>query len=148
MDGSFVTALAALAGAALGGFTSFATSWTTARAQMRAEQYESSKARRQELYKQFIDEASNIYGDALRHDELDLTGFIGLYALTSRMRVLSSQTVIENAVKVIRIITEVYRQPNKTHAELEAMIHNNGGVDLLKDFSDACRTEFETHLSI
>lgn len=114
---------------------------------MRAEQYESSKARRQELYKQFIDEASNIYGDALRHDELDLSGFIGLYALTSRMRVLSSQTVIENAVRAIRIITEVYRQPNKTQAELEAMIRD-GAVDLLKDFSDACRKEFETNLSI
>ena len=114
---------------------------------MRAEQYESSKARRQELYRQFIDEASNIYGDALRHDEMDLSGFIGLYALTSRMRVLSSQTVIENAVRVIRIITEVYRQPNKPQAELESMIHD-GGVDLLRNFSDACRREFETNLSI
>ena len=115
---------------------------------MRAEQYESSKARRQEIYRQFIDEATNIYGDALKHDELDLSGFIGLYALTSRMRVLSSQAVIENAVRVIRIITEVYRQPNKSQAELEAMIHDSSGVDLLRDFSDACRREFETNLSI
>src|SRR5262245_17592402 len=37
MDASYLTVVAALGGAALGGFTSFATSWTTLRAQMKAD---------------------------------------------------------------------------------------------------------------
>ena len=147
MDASYITAVAALGGAALGGFTSFATSWTTLRVQMKADKKASSTSRRQELYKQFIEDASRIYGDALTHEKLELTGIIGLYALISRMRVLSSQLVTENAVKVVRVITDVYKQPNTTPDELDDMIHN-GRVDLLQGFSDACRAELETNLSI
>lgn len=147
MDASYIPAFAALGGAALGGFTSFATSWTTLRIQMRADRNSSSKSRREELYKEFIDQASKNYGDALIHDKLELAGLIGLYALISRMRVISSELVIENAVKVTRAITDIYSQPNKTAKELEEMIQN-GRVDLLQGFSDACRAELETNLSI
>ena len=147
MEVSYVTAFAALGGAALGGLTSFATSWTTVHAQMKAERTASSTTRRQELYKHFIEEASRIYGDALIHDSPDLSGLIGLYALISKLRVLSSPSVIENAVRVAKAISDTYDQPNKTQAELEAMVHS-GRVDLLRDFSYACRNEFETNLSI
>lgn len=148
MDVSYVTALAALGGAALGGFNSFATSWTMARIQMKAEQSANSKSRRQTLYKQFIDEASKIYGDALIHSTLKLSGLIGLYSLISRMRILSSDEVIQNASRVARIITETYHQPNKTPDELELLI-NQDHVDLLQEFSNACRRELESnHLSI
>jgi hypothetical protein len=147
MDTSYVTVVAALGGAALGGFTSFATSWTTLRVQMRANKKASSTSRRQELYKQFIEDASRVYGDALTHEKLELTGLIGLYAHISRMRVLSTQTVIENAIKVVQVITDAYKQPNKTPDEVDDMIRN-GRVDLLQGFSDACRAELETNVSI
>src|ERR1051325_11611944 len=147
MDAGYITALAALGGAAVGGFTSFASSWTTQRAQMNAKRTESSKSRRQKLYKAFIDNASKIYGDALIHDKLELSGLIELYAVLSRMRVLSSDAVIESADKVVRVITETYSQPNKSEIEIEEMIRN-GSIDLLKDFSEACRQEFEMNLRI
>ena len=147
MDSSYVPALAALGGAALGGFTSFASSWTTMRLQMKADRAASSKTRRQKLYREFITQASKIYGDALVHDELELSGLIALYSLISRMRVLSSAPVIDEAVMVTRTISDIYRQPNKTPKELEEMIHN-GRVDLLSKFSDACRQEFETNLPL
>ena len=147
MDPSYVPALAALGGAALGGFTSFATSWTTLHVQMKADGAASSKARRQKLYKEFISEASRVYGDALIHNELQFAGLIGLYSLISRMRILSSVKVIENAVTVTQTISDVYQQPNKTPEELEEMIHN-GRVDLLFGFSEACREEFEKNLPV
>lgn len=147
MDASYITALAALGGAALGGFTSFVTSWTTSRGQLQAQESSTSKSRRQKLYKEFIDKATEMYGDALSHDTLELSRFIGLYALISRMRVLSSADVIESAVKVARSITTIYHQPNKTNDELEALIRD-GAVDLLYEFSHACRQEFESNLSI
>jgi len=117
------------------------------RAQMKAQQTANSKSIRQDLYKRFIEEASRIYGDALIHETLELSGLIGLYALISRMRVLSSQKVIENASRVVQVITDTYDQPNKTPKELESMIHD-GRVDLLQGFSDACREEFERNHSI
>ena len=147
MDAGYITALAALGGAALGGFTSFATSWTTQRVQMNAERAASSKSRRQKLYNAFIDDAAKMYGDALIHDKLELSGLIELHAIVSRMRVFSSVDVIENAGRVVRVITETYSQPNKSPLEIEEMIEN-GTIDLLKGFSEACRREFETNLRI
>ena len=147
MDAGYITALAALGGAALGGFTSFATSWTTQHAQMNAERAASSKSRRQKLYKEFIDGAAKMYGDALIHDKLELSGLIDLHAIVSRMRVFSSEAVIESAVRVVLVITETYNQPNKSPTEIEVMIQN-GSIDLLKGFSEACRQEFETNLRI
>jgi len=147
MDAGYITALAALGGAALGGFTSFATSWTTQRVQMNAERAASSKSRRQKLYNAFIDDAAKIYGDALIHDKLELSGLIELHAIVSRMRVFSSAAVIEHASRVVRAITETYSQPNKSAMEIEEMIEN-GSIDVLKSFSEACRKEFESNLRI
>jgi hypothetical protein len=147
MDSGYITALAALGGAALGGLTSFATSWTTLRAQMKAQRSASSKSKRQKLYKAFIDDAAKIYGDALLHDKLETTGLIDLHALVSRMRIVSSRPVIETAVNVVKVITETYSQPNKSADEIEAMI-SNGSVDILLSFSEACRDEFEQSLQI
>jgi len=147
MDAGYITALAALGGAALGGFTSFATSWTTQRVQMNAERNATSKSRRQKLYNGFIDGAAKMYGDALIHDKLELSGLIELHTIVSRMRVFSSAAVIENAIRVVRVITETYSQPNKSPIEIEKMIEN-GSIDLLRGFSEACRQEFETNLRI
>ena len=147
MDSGYVTAFAALGGAALGGLTSFATSWTTQRTQMKSQRSETSKSKRQKLYKAFIDDAARMYGDALIHDKLETTGLINLHSLVSRMRIVSSEPVIETAVKVVKVITETYSQPNKSPEEIEAMI-SNGSVDVLRSFSEACRDEFEQSLQI
>ena len=147
MNSGYITAFAALGGAALGGLTSFATSWTTLRVQMKAQRSETSKSKRQDIYKAFIDDAAKSYGDALIHNKLETTGLIDLHALVSRMRVVSSQTVIESAIKVVKVITDTYNQPNKTPEEIEAMI-NDGSVDILLSFSEACREEFEQSLQI
>ena len=147
IDSGYITALAALGGAALGGLTSFATSWTTLRTQMKAQRSASSKSKRQKLYNAFIDDAARIYGDALMHDKLETTGLIDLHALVSRMRIVSSAPVIETAVNVVKVITETYSQPNKSPEEIESMI-SNGSVDILQSFSEACRDEFEQSLEI
>src|SRR5258707_4474082 len=147
MDSGYITALAALGGAALGGLTSFATSWITLRTQMKAQRTANSKSNRQKLYKAFIDDSARTYGDALIHDKLETTGLIDLHALVSRMRIVSSQPVIESAIKVVKVITDSYNQPNRTPEELKAMI-SNGSVDILRSFSEVCREEFEQGLQI
>jgi len=147
MNIGYVSAIAALAGAALGGLTSFASSWTTLQAQTKAQRLADSKSGRGEVYKQFIEEASKAYVDSLMHDKLEFSGLVGLYALISRMRIQSSMKVTESADSIVRLIIDTYFQPNKSLTELQAMVHD-GGLDPLKDFSDVCRNELETDFLI
>jgi hypothetical protein len=58
------------------------------------------------------------------------------------MRILSSPKVVENAEFVARRIIDTYLEPNKNFLELREMA-NSGSIDLLRDFSETCRAEFE-----
>jgi hypothetical protein len=140
MDPAYVSAFAALAGALIGGLTSFATSWLTQQTQAKAQQITHKLTRQEDLYKDFIEEASRLYADSLIHDTPDVSQLIRLYVLISRMRVLASTTIVENADKVARLIVNNYLAPNKTFPELRDMV-NSGALDPLRDFSEASREE-------
>jgi hypothetical protein len=62
------------------------------------------KARRQELYQQFIEEASKLYVDALIHDQAEIPPLVSIYASINKIRVVSNPGVAERADKVVRII--------------------------------------------
>ena len=143
MNASAITALAALAGAAIGGLTSVFASWLAQHSQARAQWLAQDKLRRQELYKEFIEAASKCYIDALQQDEADMPALVELYVRVGRMRILSSPKVVEGAELVARRIVDSYLAPNKTFLELREMV-NSGTIDLLRDFSETCRTEFES----
>ena len=95
MDPAYVSAFAALAGAGIGGATSLATSWMTNWAQTRAQRLVHKIERLEELYKNFVEEASRFYADSLVHETTDVSQLIRLYAMISRMRVLSSPKTVE-----------------------------------------------------
>jgi hypothetical protein len=143
MDASVISALAALAGVTIGGLTSVLASWLSQHAQARAQWLAQDKLRRQELYKEFIEAASKCNIHALQHDEPDIPALVALYAMVGRMRILSSPKVVENAESVARGIVDTYLVPNKTFLELREMT-NNGSIDLLREFSQSCRAEFES----
>src|SRR6478735_3429400 len=147
MDASVISALAALLGAGIGGLTSVLASWLNQHTQARAQWLAQDKTRRQELYKDFIEEASRSHVDSLQNDKPDLPALIGLYAKVSRMRIsrmriMSSPNVVDSADQIVRAIVDTYLAPNKTFPELRDML-NDGSIDLLRNFSDACRAEFE-----
>ena len=142
MDSATISALAALGGALIGGLTSFATSWINQQTQAKAQQLAHKVTRREELYKDFVEEASKLYADSLVHDTPDVSLLIRLYAMISRMRVHSPTTTVEHADKVARMIVNAYLVPIKTFPELRDMV-NSGAIDPLRDFSEACREEFQ-----
>ncbi len=142
MNPAFLPALAALAGSAIGGLTSFASAWLTQRHQDRANRISREKTRRQKVYKQFIDEASKLYADALVHDQAEVSALVGIYASISRMRVVSSPAVIAKADAVVHSIVDKYFTPNKTFPELRELIKGHA-IDPLRDFSETCRAELE-----
>jgi hypothetical protein len=65
MNPGYISAFAALAGSLIGGLTTFAAAWVTQRQQANVQWLLQEKTRRQELYQQFIEEASKLYVDAL-----------------------------------------------------------------------------------
>jgi hypothetical protein len=142
VDASIISALAALTGAAVGGLTSGVANWLNHRSQVRAQWLLHEKSRRQILYRDFIEEASKCYIDALQHDEADIPGLVGLYAKVNRMRAQSSGPVVHRAEEVARKILDTYLEPDRSFAELREMVVN-GTIDLLHSFSDACHDEFE-----
>ena len=141
MEPATISALAALAGATIGGVTSFAATWLTQRTQARVQELTHSLTVREQLYKAFIKEASKLYADALVREISDISNLVELYAMISEMRVISARNTVESAEKVARLIVNTYRAPNKTLPELEDMV-NRGAIVVLQTFSEAARQEF------
>ncbi|NPT56883.1 hypothetical protein [Paraburkholderia elongata] len=143
MNASVITAAGALLGATIGGLTSVLASWLTQHTQVKAEWLAQDRTHRQDLYKEFIEEGSRCYIDALQHSEPDLSRLVGLYALVSRMRTRSSPAVAEEADRIAKKIVDTYLAPDKSFLELRQMIED-GSIDVMGSFSNACRTEFES----
>jgi hypothetical protein len=101
------------------------------------------KRQRQTLHKLFIDEASRLCGDALEHNNPQVVELVRIYALVSRMRVLSSPPVIEAANKIVRKIVDTYLEPNKTFLEVHELLRRDA-MDPLREFSETCRQELES----
>src|ERR1700752_3710037 len=127
MDSASISAFVALGGALIGGLTSFATSWLTQQTQTMAQQLEPKLTRREELYKDFIEEAARLHADSLVHDTPDVSQLIRLYVMISRMRVLASTRIVENADNVARLIVNNYLVANKIFPELRDMV-NSGAI--------------------
>ncbi len=143
MNPESLSAIAALSGSAVGGLTSFLSTWLGQSAQLRSQLVLNEKGRRQELYREFVDEASRSYIDSVTSNTPHLSKLVTLYALISRMRFLSSPKVIEEAEKVGQLVVRSYPEPNKTLAELQSMVHEKE-FDPLRRFSESCREELES----
>jgi hypothetical protein len=140
MNPIYVPSLAALAGSAIGGPTSFASAWLNQERQDRETRLSQDKTRRQKSYKQFIDEASKLCADAPAHDQAEVSALVSVYAPIGRMRVLSNPAVIEEAQAVVRTMDEAVFAPNKTFPELRELISNHT-MDPLRAFSEQCHED-------
>src|SRR5580765_5138558 len=118
MDPGYASAIAALAGSMIGGMTSLTASWLTQHVQFRAQQRAADIRRREVLYEAFIEEAAKLYADAYGRNETEASKLVNLYALISKMRVLSSLGVVESADRAVRMIVETYLGPNKTFQDV------------------------------
>lgn len=141
MNVSLISAFSALAGAVIGGLMSLLASWLTNQQQVRSQWLAHDKTRREDLYKEIIEEAAKCYVDALLHEKPDIASVVVLYAKMSRMRVLSSRQVIESAEQLIKQILNTYSAPAKSFTELQAFKYES--LDIVRNFSEACRAEFD-----
>ena len=104
---------------------------------MRAERLSQATARRENLYGEFIEEASKLFTDALCHEFDDPSKFVHLYALVGKLRLFAPANVVSEAEEVMRCIVETYHLPNRDFRNQEGRRENE--IDVLRAFSEACR---------
>jgi hypothetical protein len=148
MDVAYISALAALAGSMVGGLTAGITTWLSQRAQARAGQLAHEMSRRDDLYKDFIVAASKIYGDAILSSEPQIQEIVALYAMISRMRLMSLPRTVASTEKVMDTTITTYFAPNKTIRELHELMKTGEAIDPLKDFSEVAREELVSFMSL
>jgi hypothetical protein len=140
----YLSAVAALAGTFVGGITSVAASWLGQQRQTNEQRRVREKEALQTLYKQFIENASRLYLDALEHNTTEIAKLVEVYSTLNRMRVLSSPKVVAAADSALRVIVGVYANENATFSRIRQSI-GQGFLDPLRPFSDACHEELKNH---
>ena len=142
MEAAYVSAFFGLAGATVGGLTSFLTTWLTQNAALRDKHREADTARRQELFDGFISEASRLFGDALSHEKDDVTDMVQLYALVGKIRLWASRPVVTAAEHAMQAIVQTYLEPNRSLHEIRALA-SEGRLNFLQEFGEACRADLD-----
>ncbi len=144
MSITYFPAVAAFGGSAFGAVSTMLTGWVTRRRRLRERHHAHSFAKREKLYRGFIEEASRLYADALVSDKSEISQLVNLYALVGRMRILSSDEVVHAAERAGRLIVETYLAPNRTFVDLPEFMEE---MDPLREFGEACRRELQTIVS-
>ncbi|MDB5470223.1 MAG: hypothetical protein JWR84_1783 [Caulobacter sp.] len=142
MNPTLISALAALAGALIGGLASLGSTWLAHAVQSRARSRDRDMARREALFSDFINEASRLYGDALSHEKNDVLDMVRLYALVARIRLISSRPIVASAERTLDAIIDGYLSPNRTLQDLRLLM-SEGKMNFLVEFSEACRVELD-----
>lgn len=140
MDAAYISAMAALAGSAIGALTSLVTTWLAQHSQARAALRAQDRSRREALYGDFIREASRLFVDAFEHGLDDPAKLLQLYAIVSTIRLFGRARTVAEAERVMSRIGATYFAPNK-ELRLFADITRAGELDPLFEFSEACREE-------
>jgi hypothetical protein len=141
MDVAYVSAMAALVGSVVGGLTAGGTTWLSQRAHVRARQLAHEAGLREDLYRDFIIAASRAYSDALLNSEPQIPKLVSLYAMISRMRIVSSPRTIECADRIMLTIVDTYFSPNRSVRELSDLARVGSAIDPLRGFSEVARDE-------
>ena len=139
MNVAYISAISALAGSAIGGVASIATTWLTQHPQDRSQRHAQSVGLRERLYGDFIDEASMLFIDALTHGQIDPSKFVQIYATIGKLRLFASADVVSNADKVMRDVFVVYYLPNRDFAKQGVPPEED--LNMLQAFSEACRND-------
>jgi hypothetical protein len=141
MDSGMITALAAIFGSIVGALGSAVGTWITQRFQGWRDLLAKQIMRRETLYSDFIAESASLLVDAMETNNLDFQKMIPVYALLSRIRLSSSEPVLQTAEQIIKAIVDTYPQPNLTPEQIESRTIN--GHDPLRAFGDRCRVELD-----
>ncbi len=142
MDQSALSALAVFGGASVGSLSPVLSNYVLQRRVARRDLINREIAERQKLYSDFISEAARLHADAMTKNDFNLSEVVSLYALTSRIRLISQDEVVYAAEEMVKSIVQRYGETNVSLEDLrEAALSSK--VDPLKRFSSACRKDLQ-----
>lgn len=140
-DPATISAMSALAGSGIGALASVTTSWLTHYFQSRAQRLSQEGARRERLFSDFVDHASQTYADGIVREDLDgPEKLVPLYATINKLRLFATPDTIRAAEGVLEGIVETY------HAPPSALEHRKSVAahDILQAFAESCRRELKS----
>ena len=146
MNANHISALLGVFGALIGGAFTFLGYWLAQKTAVRGQWMAQERLRRQDLYKEFIEQASKCYANAIQEkiSQPDVSSLVVLYAMLSRMRALSSANVTSAAEDVVSRIIQAYGQPPiKLDYQTFSSVIGGGKLDVLRAFAEASRAEYE-----
>jgi hypothetical protein len=145
IDPPLLSAISALVGALMGGSASLAAAIYTQRHQDRLQRVARETTKREQIYADFIMNASKLLLNAYVHDEITLNGDEQhLIGLANRMRLFAPPNVINEAEAVIRRLIEISLKPGVDLRKLAiAELSENPSSDPLLPFSVACRADLD-----
>ena len=146
MDSSIITAFSAILGTAVGGLTTFATTFINQRYAVRRDILAKDVANREQLYSEFLKEVGNLYFDSVNRtldDASQQTSLIAMYSLIGRIRMISSEAVLTSAEKVAEDIVESYKRLPMSFQEFQQSWEAS---NRWHEFTKACRAERQSML--
>src|SRR6266508_2638127 len=87
-----------------------------------------------------LKETTQLYRDSLDRNLDKPASLIGLYSLTGRIRLISTEAVLIAAENVDEDIIEAYNRPPMTVQEVHKFASERR-IDPLREFTQACRAE-------
>src|SRR5580700_2432708 len=142
LEGPVIVALAALAGSLVGAFSSVAATFIGQRLQARWTQLSAELEEREKLYGIFVEEAVHLFADSIQRSKIDPAKIMRLYSKVARIRLTSTDQVLQAAEEVGRRLVEAYERPPDDPAEVFARYANGqDSFDPLRVFAEACRLE-------
>jgi hypothetical protein len=87
-------------------------------------------------------EAARLQVDSLEQEEVKPSTLVAIYALGNRIRLNSSQEVVEAAENTVREIIKSYRRPKMTAEEIRRQAYLEI-EDPVKEFGEPCRRELK-----
>ena len=145
IDPAFLSATSALVGALAGGSASLAAAIYTQRNQDRLQRVARETAKREQVYADFIMNASTLLFNAYVHDgfTLDADGQ-RLVGLANRMRLFAPPDVMHEAEEVMRGLIEISLKPSMDLRKLAMEeLSKQSESDLLRPFSRVCRADLD-----
>lgn len=140
MDNTLTSVLAALGGSIVGASTPVLSNFVLQRSQTQRELTNREIAQREELYAEFIQQGTTCYAKALGQSLEKIDDIVAMYALVNRIRLFSSESVLEAAEAFVKKLIERYGEHNMTIEELKTVALEKH-ADPLNDFALKCRSE-------
>ena len=141
MDTTILSAMAGVFGSLVGGSATVATAWITQRTLSQRELVALETRKRETLYGEFINECSSRALDSFENTLDKPERLLSIYALLNRIRICSSDAVLDEAQRALESITEQYFSPNLSLEQMRSLVHDGAKADPLKSFAQACRAE-------